>query len=133
MASRARKARRRDQPVLKAGAHQVHTFNTHHFDRTDPSAGRSCVLGVRYDVGLGGSRKSTPYDTASWLNRGRPGGYGARPQEVDVFVKGPGLVEFNHLLQSAGLGVGSITDVTPRHTTVFVRYGRVWSTRRIIN
>ena len=72
-------------------------------------------MGQRGASGFKGSRKSTPYAaqiTAEGAAK-RAMEHGLR--QVDVFVKGPGSGRESAIraLQSAGLSVTSITDVTP--------------------
>ena len=100
----ARKPRRRDRKSVPVGqAHIKSTFNNTIISITDPS-GAVVSWASGGDVGFKGSRKSTPYAA------------GMAAEKVDVFVKGPGSGRETAIrsLQSAGLEVGSITDVTPQ-------------------
>ena len=81
----ARKPRRRDRKSVPVGqAHIKSTFNNTIISITDPSG---AVVAMEHGV-----------------------------KKVDVFVKGPGSGRETAIrsLQSAGLEVGSITDVTPQ-------------------
>ena len=89
----ARKPRRRDRKSIPVGqAHIKSTFNNTIISITDPSGA-----------------------VVSWASAARKAmEHGVK--KVDVFVKGPGSGRETAIrsLQSAGLEVGSITDVTPQ-------------------
>ena len=96
----ARKPRRRDRKSIPVGqAHIKSTFNNTIISITDPS-GAVVSWASGGDVGFKGSRKAMEHGV----------------KKVDVFVKGPGSGRETAIrsLQSAGLEVGSITDVTPQ-------------------
>ena len=104
----ARKPRRRDRKSVPVGqAHIKSTFNNTIISITDPS-GAVVSWASGGDVGFKGSRKSTPYAAGMAAE--------SAARKVDVFVKGPGSGRETAIrsLQSAGLEVGSITDVTPQ-------------------
>ena len=63
-----------------------------------------------------GSRKSTPYAAGMAAESAARKAMEHGLKKVDVFVKGPGSGRETAIrsLQSAGLEVGSITDVTPQ-------------------
>ena len=111
----AQKPRRERRVVPQAQAHIHSTFNNTIITFTD-RAGDVIVWGSAGTVGFKGSRKSTPYAaqiTAQNTAKQAMDGFGVR--EVDVFVKGPGPGREAAIrsLQSMGLNVRSITDVTP--------------------
>ena len=88
----ARKPRRRDRKSVPVGqAHIKYTLNK-------------------------GSRKSTPYAAGMAAESAARKAMEHGLKKVDVFVKGPGSGRETAIrsLQSAGLEVGSITDVTPQ-------------------
>jgi len=66
--------------------------------------------------GFKGSRKSTPYAAGMAAESAARKAMEHGLKKVDVFVKGPGSGRETAIrsLQSAGLEVGSITDVTPQ-------------------
>ena len=104
----ARKPRRRDRKSIPVGqAHIKSTFNNTIISITDPS-GAVVSWASGGDVGFKGSRKSTPYAAGMAAESAARKAMEHGVKKVDVFVKGPGS------LQSAGLEVGSITDVTPQ-------------------
>ena len=66
-------------------------------------------------AGFKGSRKSTPYAARVAAQQASDSAKEQGMQEVDVFVKGPGPGREAAIrsIQSSGLRVRSITDVTP--------------------
>ena len=114
--SNARKPRRKDKKNIPVGqAHIKSTFNNTIVSITDPS-GAVIAWASGGDAGFKGSRKSTPFAAGlaaeSAARRAQEHGV----KKVDVFVKGPGSGRETAIrsLQSAGLEVGSIQDVTPQ-------------------
>ena len=112
---RAAKVRRRERKSVPVG--QVHiqaTFNNTIITITDPT-GATVAWGSGGLAGFKGSRKSTPYAAALSADGAarRAAEHGMR--QVEVFVKGPGAGREQAIrsLQSAGLEVTAITDVTP--------------------
>ena len=102
----ARKPRRRDRKSVPVGqAHIKSTFNNTIISITDPS-GAVVSWASGGDVGFKGSRKSTPYAA----------GMAAESAARKAMEHGPGSGRETAIrsLQSAGLEVGSITDVTPQ-------------------
>ena len=112
----ARKPRRRDRKSVPVGqAHIKSTFNNTIISITDPS-GAVVSWASGGDVGFKGSRKSTPYAAGMAAESAARKAMEHGLKKVDVFVKGPGSGRETAIrsLQSAGLEVGSITDVTPQ-------------------
>ncbi|GAC1403947.1 MAG: 30S ribosomal protein S11 [Ktedonobacteraceae bacterium] len=111
----AGKVRRRERKSVPRGhAHIQATFNNTIVTLTDPN-GNVLSWGSAGGQGFKGSRKSTPYAaqvTAEVAAR-KAMEHGLR--QVDVFVKGPGSGREAAIrsLQTSGLAVTSITDVTP--------------------
>jgi len=109
-----RKPKREKRNVPHARAHVHATFNNTIITFTDP-AGDVLFWGSAGTVGFKGSRKSTPYaaQMAAQATAKQAMDYGVR--EVDILVKGPGPGREAAIrsLQTAGLKVRSITDVTP--------------------
>ncbi|QBD80112.1 30S ribosomal protein S11 [Ktedonosporobacter rubrisoli] len=109
------KVRRRERKSVPRGqAHIQATFNNTIVTLTDPN-GNVLSWGSAGSQGFKGSRKSTPYAaqvTAETAAR-KAMDHGLR--QIDVYVKGPGSGREAAIrsLQSAGLTVSSITDVTP--------------------
>ena len=107
--------RRRDRKVVVSGqAHIQATFNNTIVTITDKN-GNAVSWASAGEMGFRGSRKSTPFaaQTASETAAKIAKDYGMI--EVDVFVKGPGQGREAAIraLQTAGLNVLSIKDVTP--------------------
>jgi small subunit ribosomal protein S11 len=112
----AKKVRRKEKKNVAVGqAHIKSTFNNTIISITDP-AGAVIAWASAGQVGFKGSRKSTPFaaQMAAEAAARRAMEHGMR--KVDVFVKGPGSGRETAIrsLQSAGLEVGSINDVTPQ-------------------
>jgi small subunit ribosomal protein S11 len=112
---RTQRGKKREKKNVPSGhAHIQSTFNNTIVTITDPS-GNVVSWGSAGLVGFKGSRKSTPYAAAQTaeLAARRAMEHGMR--QIEVFVKGPGggREQAIRTLQSAGLEVSAITDVTP--------------------
>ncbi|MBA4169041.1 MAG: 30S ribosomal protein S11 [Chloroflexi bacterium] len=109
---RGKKRERKNVPV--GHAHIQSTFNNTMVTITD-TTGNVISWGSAGLVGIKGSRKSTPFaaSQAAELAARRAMEHGMR--HVEVFVKGPGggREQAIRSLQTAGLEVTAITDVTP--------------------
>jgi small subunit ribosomal protein S11 len=111
----AGKPRRRERKSIPRGqAHIQATFNNTIVTLTDPN-GNVIAWGSAGGQGFKGSRKSTPYAaqvTAETAAR-KAMEHGLR--QIEVFVKGPGSGREAAIrsLQSSGLNITAITDVTP--------------------
>jgi small subunit ribosomal protein S11 len=111
----AGRPRRRERKSIPRGqAHIQATFNNTMVTLTDPN-GNVISWGSAGGQGFKGSRKSTPYAaqvTAEVAAR-KAMEHGLR--QIEVFVKGPGSGREAAIrsLQSAGLNITAITDVTP--------------------
>jgi len=81
---------------------------------TDPS-GNAIAWSSGGGAGFKGSRKSTPYAAQLAAQQAARKAMEQGMRQVDVFVKGPGSGREAAIraLQSAGLAVLSIRDVTP--------------------
>ena len=113
---KAKKARKREKKnVVHGQAHIKSTFNNTVVSITDPS-GAVIAWSSGGDVGFKGSRKSTPYAAGMAAESAARKAQENGMKKVDVFVKGPGSGRETAIrsLQSAGLEVGSINDVTPQ-------------------
>jgi small subunit ribosomal protein S11 len=114
-AQRGRTTRRRERKSVPRGrAYVSSTFNNTIITLTDPN-GNVLAWGSGGTAGFKGSRKSTPY-AAQLAAEGaaqRAMEHGLR--EIEVFVKGPGAGREAAVraLQSSGVRVLSIRDVTP--------------------
>jgi small subunit ribosomal protein S11 len=95
-------------------AHIYATFNNTIVSMTDQS-GNVVAWSSAGTSGFKGSRKSTPYAARMAAQSASENAQGHGMKEVDVFVKGPGPGREAAIraIQSSGLKVRSITDVTP--------------------
>lgn len=112
---RPQRGRRRERKVVPRGQAHIHaTFNNTLVTITD-MAGSPISWGSAGAAGFKGSRKSTPYAAQMSAEGAARRAMEHGMQTVDVFVKGPGPGRESAIraLQSSGLGVLSITDVTP--------------------
>src|SRR5579871_4692812 len=113
-ARQARTKRRERKSVPRGRAYIQSTFNNTIITLTDPN-GNALSWGSAGASNFKGSRKSTPYaaQIAAEGAARRAMEHGLR--QIDVFVRGPGSGREAAIraLQSAGLLVLSIRDVTP--------------------
>ena len=120
MAQTVRSARRsggakKGKRSLSSG--QVHvfaSFNNTIGTVTDPDGNTLC-WGSAGSVGFKGSRKSTPFAARLAAEQAIKAAQTIGIQEVDLFVKGPGPGRESAIraVQSMGLKVKSISDITP--------------------
>ena len=111
---RPRGKRRERKNIPRGQAHIQSTFNNTIVTITDPSGNVVCWSSAGQN-GFKGSRKSTPYAAQIASEQAARKAMENGMRSVDVFVKGPGAGREAAIrsLQSAGLQVVSITDVTP--------------------
>jgi small subunit ribosomal protein S11 len=112
---RAAKVRRRERKNVPVGhAHIQATFNNTIVTITD-TTGATVAWGSAGLAGFKGSRKSTPYAAALSADGAARRAMEHGMRQIEVFVKGPGAGREQAIrsLQSAGLEVTAITDVTP--------------------
>lgn len=120
MAQSVRSARRKGgvrktKRTLSTG--QVHifaTFNNTIVTVTD-SQGNTVAWGSAGSAGFKGSRKSTPFAARLAAEQAIKAAMAMGLQEVELFVKGPGPGRESAIraVQSLGLKVTSISDITP--------------------
>ncbi len=106
---------RKVKRTLSSG--QVHifaTFNNTIVTVTD-SQGNTVAWGSAGSAGYKGSRKSTPFAARLAAEQAIKAAMAMGLQEVDLFVKGPGPGRESAIraVQSLGLRVTSISDITP--------------------
>ncbi|HEX4206874.1 MAG TPA: 30S ribosomal protein S11 [Ktedonobacteraceae bacterium] len=109
------KVRRRERKSVPRGqAHIQATFNNTIVTLTDPN-GNVLSWGSAGAQGFKGSRKSTPYAAQVTAETAVRKAMEHGLKQVEVYVKGPGSGREAAIrsLQSSGLTVTSITDVTP--------------------
>ena len=112
---RTQRGKKREKKNVPSGhAHIQSTFNNTIVTITDPS-GNVVSWGSAGLVGFKGSRKSTPYAAAQTADLAAKRAMENGMRQIEVFVKGPGggREQAIRSLQSAGLEVSAITDVTP--------------------
>ena len=119
MATKAKKTvatrRRRDKKNIERGAaHIQSTFNNTIVTITDVQ-GNALSWASAGELGFRGSRKSTPFAAKSAAETAAKAAMEHGLKTVEVYVKGPGAGREAAIraLQSAGLEVSMIKDVTP--------------------
>jgi small subunit ribosomal protein S11 len=114
-ATRRKGGVRKVRKTLSTG--QVHifaTFNNTIVSVTDPD-GNVVTWGSAGSAGFKGSRKSTPFAARLAAEQAIKAAQAMGLQEVEVFVKGPGPGRESAIraIQTLGLRVLSISDITP--------------------
>jgi small subunit ribosomal protein S11 len=111
---RQRGKRREKKNVPRGQAHIQSTFNNTIVTITDPSGNVVCWASAGQN-GFKGSRKSTPYAAQITAEIAARKALENGMRSLEVFVKGPGAGREAAIrsLQSNGLQVTAITDVTP--------------------
>lgn len=112
--TRKRIKRRERKNIPYGAAHIKSTFNNTIITICDPK-GDVVVWESAGSMGFKGARKSTPFAAQKTAESVAKKAQEHGMKKVDVFVKGPGSGRETAVraLQSAGLRVGSIEDVTP--------------------
>jgi small subunit ribosomal protein S11 len=114
-AERGRKKRKKAKKVEALGiAHILSSFNNTMVTLTDVE-GNVISWATPGKVGIKGSRKSTPFAGQLAAERAAQDAMSMGLRRVEVWVKGPGVGRDSAIraLQSAGLEVSVIRDVTP--------------------
>lgn len=109
------RVRRRERKAIPRGrAYIQSTFNNTTITLTDPS-GNTIAWGSSGTAGFKGSRKGTPYAAQLAAEQTARKGMEHGLRQVEVYVKGPGSGREAAIrsLQSAGLTIIGIRDVTP--------------------
>lgn len=107
--------RRRERKNIERGAVHIHsTFNNTIVTITD-TQGNAISWASSGELGFRGSRKSTPFAAQSAAETAAKLAMEHGMKTVDVYVKGPGAGREAAIraLQTAGLDVSMIKDVTP--------------------
>lgn len=110
-----RRGRRRERKSVPRGrAYIKSTFNNTVVTMTDPN-GNVIAWGSGGTAGFTGSRKSTPYAAQLAAEGASRNAVEHGMREVEVFVRGPGPGREAAIraIQSSGIRVASIRDVTP--------------------
>ena len=113
MAYKTRKTRVKNN-VTEGVVHIHATFNNTIVTITDKD-GNAISWASSGGLGFKGSKKSTPFAAGMSSEQAAKAAYDLGMRKVEVFVKGlgPGRETAIRSLQTAGLEVTSITDVTP--------------------
>jgi len=109
------KARKRERKSVPSGRACIQaTFNNTIVTLTDPN-GNVLAWSSSGTVGFKGSRKSTPYAAQMAANNAARKAMEHGLKQIEVVVKGPGSGREAAIraLQSSGLYITSIRDVTP--------------------
>ena len=108
------KQRRERKNVEKGAAHICSTFNNTIVTITDVY-GNAISWASAGELGFKGSRKSTPYAAQMAAEAAAKGAVENGMKTIEVFVKGPGSGRESAIraLQTAGLNITLIKDVTP--------------------
>ena len=109
------KARRRERKSIPKGRAYIRsTFNNTMVTLTDPQ-GNVIAWGSSGTAGFKGSRKGTPYAAQLAAQDAARKGMEHGLRQVEVYVNGPGSGREAAIrsLQSSGIHITSITDVTP--------------------
>lgn len=112
---KVRRGKRRVKKNIEKGqAHIRSTFNNTIVTLTD-TAGNALSWSSAGELGFKGSRKSTPFAAQNAAEEAAKRAMEHGLKTVDVFVKGPGSGREAAIraLQTAGLNIVSIKDVTP--------------------
>ena len=106
--------RRERKNIEKGSAHICSTFNNTIVTITDTN-GNALSWASAGEMGFRGSRKSTPYAAQTAAETAAKAAMEHGLKTVEVFVKGPGQGRESAIraLQTAGLEIVSIKDVTP--------------------
>ena len=113
-AKKATKKRRERKNVEKGCAHIRSTFNNTIITITDTN-GNAVSWASAGELGYKGSRKSTPYAAQMAAETAAKIAVDQGMKTVEVYVKGPGSGRESAIraLQSVGLEISLIKDVTP--------------------
>ena len=108
------KKRRERKNIEKGAAHIRATFNNTIVTITDV-AGNAVSWASAGELGFKGSRKSTPYAAQMASETAAKAAMEHGMKTVEVYVKGPGAGRESAIraLQSTGLDISLIKDVTP--------------------
>lgn len=110
-----KKVARRNRKNIEKGAAHIHSsFNNTIVTITDPQ-GNTISWASAGELGFKGSKKSTPYAAGQVAEKASAAAMEHGLKTVEVFVKGPGSGREAAIrsLQTAGLEISAIKDVTP--------------------
>ena len=112
--TRGSRKRREKKNIARGAAHNQSTFNNSIVTITDMN-GNAVSWASAGEMGFRGSRKSTPFAAATAAETPAKAAMEHGMKYVEVYVKGPGSGRESAIraLQTAGLEVSLIKDVTP--------------------
>jgi small subunit ribosomal protein S11 len=107
-------ARKVKRTISSGQVHIFASFNNTIITITDPQGNTVC-WGSAGSAGFKGSRKSTPFAARLAAEQAIKAAQAIGIQEIELFVKGPGPGRESAIraVQSLGLKVRSISDITP--------------------
>lgn len=111
---RREKKKKGNKGVLNGKAHIISTFNNSIVTITDMN-GNAISWASSGQLGFKGSRKSTPYASQMCAEEAAKKAVDQGLKSVEVYVKGPGAGRESAIraLETSGLAVTLIKDVTP--------------------
>ena len=114
MANKTTKKRKERKQIQVGRAYTQSTFNNTIVTITDPQ-GNVVAWGSSGTAGFKGSRKGTPYAAQMAARDAARKAMDNGMRQIDIFVKGPGSGREAAIrsLQSSGLHITGIRDVTP--------------------
>lgn len=114
MAQRKKSGKKEKRQVHAGAAYIQATFNNTIVTITDQS-GNVITWASAGALGFKGSRKGTPYAAQITADAAAKKAMSFGMRQIDVFVKGPGAGRESAIraLQSAGLEINLIKDITP--------------------
>jgi len=113
--SGSKKGTKKGKQIIHSGAAYIQaTFNNTIITITDPN-GNVVTWSSAGKEGFKGSKKGTPYAAQRAAEAAAKKAIGLGVRQVDVFIKGPGAGRESAIraIQSAGLGINLIKDITP--------------------
>ena len=110
-----RVTRRRDRKNIEKGMAHIHSSFNNTIVTISDTQGNVLSWASAGELGFKGSRKSTPFAAGEAAETAAKAAMEHGLKTVDVFVKGPGSGRESAIrsLQTAGLEITSIKDVTP--------------------
>ena len=107
-------AKKGKRSLSSAQVHVFASFNNTIVTVTDPEGNTLCWSSAG-SVGFKGSRKSTPFAARLAAEQAIKAAETMGIQEIDIFIKGPGPGRESAIraIQSKGIKVKSISDITP--------------------
>lgn len=114
MSQQVKKTKKKVQVESTGVAHIKATFNNVIITLTD-TTGNTISWASSGKMGFKGSKKNTPFAAQTAADSAAKSAFDAGLRKVDVFIKGPGSGRDAAIrsLQTAGLEILSIKDITP--------------------